>query len=90
MYGYQVKVFDQKMPHTCGVHYLQAVFVDPKWMANPKNTPDWWWLNHSGTPNAKLRIVGNREMRCIALAPIPKGAEIFFDYLEPDEAWNKP
>ena len=90
MYGYQAVRLAKGMPHNSGVCYLQAVFVDPKWMDNPTDTPDWWWLNHSNTPNAKLRIVGNREMRCIALAPIREGDEIFFDYVEPDGNWNKP
>ena len=90
MYGYQAVRLKKCMPHNSGICYLQAVFVDPKWMDNPTDTPDWWWLNHSNTPNAKLRIVGNREMRCIALGRIPKHAEIFFDYGEPAEDWEMP
>ena len=59
-------------------------------MENPTDTPEWWWLNHSDTPNAKLRIVGNREMRCIALGQILEDDEVFFDYVEPAGDWGKP
>ena len=90
MYGYQAVRRKKDMPHNSGVLYLGNIFVDPTWMETPTKKPHWSWLNHSNTPNAKLRIVGNREMRCIALGRIPKHAEIFFDYVEPAEDWERP
>jgi hypothetical protein len=80
------------LPHDCGIYFKQSIMYDRSFVSHD-NPPKWYRLNHSDTPNCKMRFLQpshNSPYGNIAwytIESVNAKAELTFHYGQPDPAW---